>query len=609
MSEIENKAKLFFAELKNSKDDGSGEVIKTLKTGFKDIRKSLDKSAESTSETMVGNSVNEREKSSKTLKRFTSIDNSLKALIKIESESLKLKKREIDKNRFSVKDNLKQAKVAKSVSDKKTKSGGSLFGLIKTGIAGILAAVKAATGAGGDVLDTITGGGIEGVAGLAAEKGLAKLFASQLVRTAASAFTAALIPTLLVGSIGALIYKSFEHLQDEKVTRFGLQEANEKLMKDPNKTIKSSQYENGIKLVDMSDDAIRTHVRGEAQLGKSQAEKADHVSKRSEEMISIRDKARDKNAATAKTAKVDIAKDLGTVKERTDAMNTTKDSGFNTGSKNATAPNMIIAAAGDDNTPTRADIFKLGKNVSLAGLKEDTLGKFVSLAETYYELTGNPLKVNSGYRDFDHQEMLYRGRKLGKPGFNPAHQPGHSAHNFGTALDIDSAAVQYLKTGTDTNYLELFGLTQPYTKAGEKWHVHDTNYDINEQIKDGASIATVYKGLRERDSGYQALLAESNTLKTFADGGYTNAPSIFGEAGPEFAIPFNNKGVGILAEAMNQAMRITTPMNKANDNSSGKMKEYLNNQFIPKLAKAIMQEGKKNSQNSNGNVQAINAFS
>jgi hypothetical protein len=94
---------------------------------------------------------------------------------------------------------------------------------------------------------------------------------------------------------------------------------------------------------------------------------------------------------------------------------------------------------------------------------------------------------------------------------------------------------------------------------------------------------------------------------------FTNQPAIFGEAGPEFAIPFNGEGIGYLAQALNKAINLTGGESDISGATGGgnseKLKEFLNNQFIPKLATAMATAMKSNG-GSNGNSGSVmNAFS
>lgn len=74
------------------------------------------------------------------------------------------------------------------------------------------------------------------------------------------------------------------------------------------------------------------------------------------------------------------------------------------------------------------------------------------------------------------------------------------------------------------------------------------------------------------------------------------------------AIPLNDHGTTVMAEAFNKAINLTGTNKTANNNNSEKMKDYLNTQFIPKLASEIAKATKMNS-SLQGNSTPINAFS
>lgn len=628
--DVENKAKDFFDSLKGIKGSGAPEeIIKTLKTGFQGLNKSFDKAADSNTDSKTTKTTEDRERSNTTLKRFTSIDNSLKALIKIESESLKLRKRAIDKNRFSVKKKLKNSdtQVIKSVSGSSKTGIGGLAGALSTGMkmfsetaktAGKLVSgliVPAATVAAPLVKTTVK------TASSMAMRFLASKAGSSLLSTVGMAA----VPLMLAAGLGFTIYKSIQHLDNEKIRRKEQGEVNRAMIEDPHSIQKkglfgSDRGKTQKTLMQMTYNDMLTAGRNEMQLGTgTEAEKAEGARAIADEMFAKQNELKNKASTTSKNTKLSGISGQS-VTSRTDELFKNSNTDFNSGSSNSQKPNMIMAAASNadspDDTPsniTSSKSIKLGRNVSLQGMNPGTLQKLHELANYYLLQTGKPLQINSGYRTELHQERLYRNYKLGLPGYNAAFQPGKSSHNFGTAFDIQSDAAKYLADASihGDNMIKEFGFKRPYKDAEskEKWHLHDVDFNVEDQLASGLNTAKTYTRIRNADPNYQDMLSGVKPKVAYADGGFTNVPSIFGEAGPEFAIPFNNRGVRILAEAMNQAMRITTPMNNINDNSSGKMKEYLNNQFIPKLAKAIMQEGKKNSQNSNGNVQAINAFS
>ena len=125
----ENKAMTLFASVKQSAGKGdSGNIIKALESGFKDLKNSLNKTIvklEKTSSKASNTSTND---SNKQINHFNSIDKSLKSLVQIEARNEKRAMASMDKNRFSVKKEAKANSDAKA-SGGKGGAGGSGFSL------------------------------------------------------------------------------------------------------------------------------------------------------------------------------------------------------------------------------------------------------------------------------------------------------------------------------------------------------------------------------------------------------------------------------------------------------------------------------------------------
>ncbi|MDP1750613.1 MAG: M15 family metallopeptidase [Acidobacteriota bacterium] len=82
---------------------------------------------------------------------------------------------------------------------------------------------------------------------------------------------------------------------------------------------------------------------------------------------------------------------------------------------------------------------------------------------------GISVAINSGFRSYGEQDLLFRGFKQGLPGFNLAAPPGMSNHQNGIALDIAVSG----GAGTPVyNWLAKnatsFGFVR--TVSGEPWH-------------------------------------------------------------------------------------------------------------------------------------------
>lgn len=98
----------------------------------------------------------------------------------------------------------------------------------------------------------------------------------------------------------------------------------------------------------------------------------------------------------------------------------------------------------------------------------DTLGPYMALVEAARS-DGVAIMINSAFRSYPEQKMLYEGYKKGLAGFNKAAPPGASNHQNGVAFDIPVAggagnpAYDWL-AGNATR----FGFVR--TVSGEPWH-------------------------------------------------------------------------------------------------------------------------------------------
>ena len=197
---------------------------------------------------------------------------------------------------------------------------------------------------------------------------------------------------------------------------------------------------------------------------------------------------------------------------------------------------------------------------------------------------GLPVTVTEGARGEARQNMLKAaGRSNAKF--------GSSYHNYGMAIDMAMA------TGDayDTDRLTQLGALGK--KMGFTWGGDFKTLDDKPHFESPIPLASV----------------KATELPMAQHGLFTNQPAIFGEAGPEFAIPFNGEGIGYLAQALNKAINLTGGESDISGATGGgnseKLKEFLNNQFIPKLATAMATAMKSNS-GSNGNSGSVmNAFS
>jgi hypothetical protein len=132
----------------------------------------------------------------------------------------------------------------------------------------------------------------------------------------------------------------------------------------------------------------------------------------------------------------------------------------------------------------------LNGSVDLAGMNPGLMDNFYSMAGEYYRLTGKKVGVNSGKRSSEKQAALYAA--------NPAKaaKPGYSMHEFGLAIDINSA---------DANLMESMGLFKKYgfvrPISNEAWHVEPLAIQgMKSAIRRGKEEAVIAKTGNNDDS-------------------------------------------------------------------------------------------------------------
>ena len=100
------------------------------------------------------------------------------------------------------------------------------------------------------------------------------------------------------------------------------------------------------------------------------------------------------------------------------------------------------------------------------GLAPEMRQPLEGLAEDYYALYGEPLRLTSGRRSTEEQARLYAE----KP--NLAAPPGKSKHEKGMAGDLDPEQIDRLEQdGKLEELLRKHGLHRPVLHKGETWHV------------------------------------------------------------------------------------------------------------------------------------------
>ena len=225
-------------------------------------------------------------------------------------------------------------------------------------------------------------------------------------------------------------------------------------------------------------------------------------------------------------------------------------------------------------------------NEDIQNLNPITLNKLKNMASEYMSETGEQLQVNSAYRGLKEQKYLFENLPKGA-----ASAPGGSMHNFGVAIDIPSKQVNMLKKN---GLLSKYNFGTPY-KIKEPWHLQDDHFDHNELLKKGAKVKSEY---------FKTGKIPSNAHFA-AEGAVLNRPVIAGEAGPEAIIPLNDRGIGVISEAMNKHLNVTgneIGFLTGKSNGMNGMKKFLSSTFAPTLAMeiakamAILKDNTSNSQ-------------
>lgn len=121
----------------------------------------------------------------------------------------------------------------------------------------------------------------------------------------------------------------------------------------------------------------------------------------------------------------------------------------------------LKTAAGELAGGSGADAFmNLGAGVNIDGLNPELLKLFRGMVEEYGQITGKSIGVNSGARSSAEQAALYNKDP------SSAAKPGSSLHEFGLAVDINSADADALEK---LGLMRKYGFTRPV--GGEPWHI------------------------------------------------------------------------------------------------------------------------------------------
>lgn len=122
---------------------------------------------------------------------------------------------------------------------------------------------------------------------------------------------------------------------------------------------------------------------------------------------------------------------------------------------------------------------RLGPGASLVGMNPDTLRDFLAMAAEWNRKTRGVITVNSAFRSMSQQAALHAADPA------RASAPGRSMHNYGYALDLNSADAEALDRA---GYLKRYGFRRPLltAKYPEPWHVERAGI-VYEQVRAAAA--------------------------------------------------------------------------------------------------------------------------
>jgi hypothetical protein len=114
--------------------------------------------------------------------------------------------------------------------------------------------------------------------------------------------------------------------------------------------------------------------------------------------------------------------------------------------------------------------------INVRGVNKDVWHNFQGMVAEYHEKTGDGVQLNSAYRSLAEQEQLFKTKP---PGY--AARPGRSLHNWGFALDINSADANAMAdTPSDIeqgkSIMDRWGFYRPI-KSKEPWHIQPKSID------------------------------------------------------------------------------------------------------------------------------------
>ncbi len=127
-----------------------------------------------------------------------------------------------------------------------------------------------------------------------------------------------------------------------------------------------------------------------------------------------------------------------------------------------------LDGATDIDSYSITDMFILDNmKINTDDLDPTVLYNLKAMGWEYYQKHGKKMHLNSAFRSFAEQDRLF---KTMKPGM--AARPGNSMHNYGLAVDIDSADIDSAK---NDGLMKKYGFHTPV--KGEGWHIEPTGID------------------------------------------------------------------------------------------------------------------------------------
>lgn len=129
---------------------------------------------------------------------------------------------------------------------------------------------------------------------------------------------------------------------------------------------------------------------------------------------------------------------------------------------------LVEAIGGLKDGSSGMQYVNLSKGVKLDGIQPALLQNFTAMVQEYGESTGKKVTVTDGFRTREDQVAIKK--KYG----DGAATPGHSMHEFGLALDVDSKDLNALE---GKGLMRKYGFTRPV--GGEPWHTEPAGLQLS----------------------------------------------------------------------------------------------------------------------------------